>query len=81
MAFHVRDAETDTLVRELARKRGVGITDAIKLAVGAELSRDETREEFMANIHEIQARIASRPLTGMKADKAFFDGLSGEDDD
>jgi antitoxin VapB len=37
MAFHVRDSEKDLLVRTLARKRGIGLTDAIKLAVGNEL--------------------------------------------
>ena len=33
MAFHVRDPETDALVREYAEEKRVGITDAIKLAV------------------------------------------------
>lgn len=33
MAFHIRDEETDTLVRELARRKGVGLTEAVKLAV------------------------------------------------
>jgi antitoxin VapB len=41
MAFLVRDRETDTLVRELARKRGVGLTEAVRLAVQHELERDE----------------------------------------
>ena len=30
MAFHVRDGETDALVRELARREGVGLTEAVK---------------------------------------------------
>ncbi|WP_304170838.1 type II toxin-antitoxin system VapB family antitoxin [Phenylobacterium aquaticum] len=80
MAFHVRDPETDTLVRELARKRGVGITDAIKLAVAAELERVGEAPSQMDRIREIQARIAERGRTGFVADKAFFDWLSGEED-
>ncbi len=81
MAFHVRDPETDTLVRELALKRGIGITDAIKLAVSAELARQaNTIEARRAAIREIQADIAARGRTGFKADKAFFDWLSGEED-
>ena len=32
MAFHIRDPETDALVRELADKAHVGITEAVKLA-------------------------------------------------
>jgi antitoxin VapB len=33
MALHVQDEETDWLVRDFARRRGVGITAAIKLAI------------------------------------------------
>lgn len=80
MPFHVRDAEADGLVRELARKRGVGITEAVKLAVRAELTRDGG-SEYMAKVREIQDRIAARGRSGLKADKAFFDDLSGQGDD
>ena len=80
MAFHVRDIETDTMVRELARKRGVGITDAIKLAVGAELKRDEDVAPFRERIRRIQEEVLSRPATGLEADKAFYDSLSDEED-
>ena len=81
MAFHVRDPETDTLVRELALKRGVGITDAVKLAVSAELAREaDEPARRMAAIRKIQDDIARRRVPGFKADKAFFDWLSGEED-
>lgn len=33
MAIHVQDEEADWLVRDFARRRGIGITAAIKLAV------------------------------------------------
>ena len=33
MAIHVQDPETDRLLREFAKKRQVGLTAAIKLAV------------------------------------------------
>jgi hypothetical protein len=33
MAIHVQDAEADALLREFARRRGLGITEAIKVAV------------------------------------------------
>ena len=80
MAFHVRDSETDTLVRELARRRGVGLTEAVKLAVGAELARHDV-DGRLAKVREIQDRIAARGRTGLVADKAFFDDLSGQGDD
>lgn len=75
-----RDSETDSLVRELARQRGIGLTDAVKLAVGAELSRVEKSLSLAERIKPIQDAIASRGSTGLVADKAFFDWLSGEED-
>ena len=81
MAFHVRDPETDTLVRQLARKRGIGLTEAVKQAVGAELERIAAEPTVLEKIHALQAEIAKRPRSGLKADKAFFDDLSGMGDD
>ncbi|MGE5502539.1 MAG: type II toxin-antitoxin system VapB family antitoxin [Ignavibacteriales bacterium] len=80
MAFHVRDRETDALVRELARKRQVGLTDAIKLAVGAELRRETQATPILERIRAIRAEVAQRERTGLKADKSFFDELSGDED-
>jgi len=80
MPFHIRDRETDGLVRSLARKRGCGLTDAVKLAVGRELERHEPALPMMEQIRAIQREIASLPRTGRKADKAFFDDLSGDGD-
>lgn len=81
MSFHVRDPKTDALVRELARKRGVGLTEAIRLAVGAELERCTDQPDFMEEVRRLQASIASRGRSGLVADKAFFDDLSGQGDD
>ncbi|AQR61542.1 transcription factor [Brevundimonas sp. LM2] len=79
MAFHVRDKETDALVRELALRRGVGLTEAVRLAVEGELARQgrevaEKRARVSALLNEVDAW----PRTGLKADKAFFDELSGD---
>lgn len=79
MAFHVRDPEADTIVREFARERSVGITDAIKLAVKeARDAKAKDQERMMAAIKEIQDRFASYPDTGLQADKAFYDSLNDE---
>jgi antitoxin VapB len=79
MAFHIRDPETDALVRELAEKAHVGITEAVKLAAAEALAtRSKAREEKLAKMRAISDRIASLPRTGLKADKAFFDELSGD---
>jgi antitoxin VapB len=80
MPFHVRDPETDALVRDLARKRNIGLTEAVKLAVNNELARGEPRQPMIERIREIQQEIARAPRTGLRADKAFFDELSGDGD-
>jgi antitoxin VapB len=85
MAFHVRDREADILVRKLARKTGMTITDAIKSAAAEKLDRldrmDAERDSrpFLDRIKDIQDRIAAYPETGLKADKAFYDSLYGDD--
>ncbi|CAN5310603.1 type II toxin-antitoxin system VapB family antitoxin [soil metagenome] len=79
MAFHIRDPETDALVRELAKKAHVGITEAVKLAAAEALAtREKATAEKLAKMRAISDRIASLPRTGLKADKAFFDELSGD---
>ena len=79
MAFHIRDAETDTLVRRLARKRGCGLTEAVKQAVDAELRREEETIPLRDRIRALQDEVLSHPSTGLKADKEFYDWLSGDD--
>lgn len=80
MSFHVRDPKTDAMVRELARKRGIGLTEAIKQAVEAELRQADSEPDFMQQVRRIQDEIASHGRTGLVADKAFFDDLSGQGD-
>nr|WP_295113771.1 type II toxin-antitoxin system VapB family antitoxin [uncultured Caulobacter sp.] len=76
MAFHVRDPETDALVRELAEKTKLGITEAVKMAAAEALrARDQARAERLAKMRAICAEVASWPRTGLKADKAFFDEM------
>lgn len=79
MAFHIRDPETDNLVREFARERSVGITEAVKLAISeARQAKAHERERMMAAIKEIQDRVAKWPNNGPVADKAFYDSLNDE---
>lgn len=79
MAFHVRDKTTDTLVRKLADQRGVGLTEAVRLAVEAELGRKSSEvEERLRRMKAISDEVAKWPRTGLKADKAFFDEMSGD---
>jgi antitoxin VapB len=78
MAFHVRDGETDALVRELARREGVGLTEAVKLAVREKLQSGEKQVPLRERLKKIADEIAKYPDTGLKVDKEFFDELSGD---
>jgi antitoxin VapB len=78
MAFHIRDRETDALVRELARKEKVGLKDAVKGAVQDKLNALGAKPSLHERLSEIADKIARTPKTGKKADKRFFDGLSGD---
>jgi antitoxin VapB len=85
MAFHIRDAEADRLVRDLAKAKGVSMTEAVKSSARRELERvrEELRAKQSPDIREgirmIQERVAARGRTGLKADKAFYDWLSGDE--
>jgi antitoxin VapB len=74
MALHIRDEETERLVRTLASLKKAGLTEAIRLAVESELKRIPLRDR----IRPIQDRIAALANPGLSADKAFFDELCGQ---
>lgn len=74
MTLHIRDPETDRLVRNLAEIKKVGLTEAVKLAVENELKRTPLIER----IRPIQERVAAMGRSGLRADKAFYDSLNDE---
>jgi antitoxin VapB len=78
MALHIRAPEADPLVRMRAERKGTALTDAIKLAVGNALRRDAEKLSLRERIRPIQERIASYPPTGLEADKAVYDEISGD---
>ncbi|MFI5010848.1 MAG: type II toxin-antitoxin system VapB family antitoxin [Hyphomicrobiales bacterium] len=77
MPLHIRDEVTIQLVRKLAERKGVGLTEAVRLAVEGELRREEHAVPLRERIRPIQERILNLPPTGFAADEAFFDELSG----
>lgn len=78
MGFSVRDGATDKAVRELSQRLGTGITDTIRTAVTNELRRLDEKIPLKERVRVIQERIKTYPSTGLDADKAFYDELSGE---
>jgi antitoxin VapB len=78
MPFHVRDTETDTLVRALATRTGQGITDTIKAAVANELKRLDEKKPLLERIEPLLAEIRSRKIETTETDKAFWDDMCGD---
>jgi hypothetical protein len=79
MAFHVRDPQVDQKVRRFAKSRGLGLTEAIGVAVEeAELRREENVERRLSAMRAVVERVSKLPDTGPTIDKAFFDSLNDE---
>lgn len=81
MTIHVRDAEADRLIRELAERHGVSITDAIKLAAQVALSEPQQPsaqrdEALIAAMLERWDRLPRSPETSTKE---YSDGIWGDD--
>ncbi len=78
MPLYIRDDVTAGLVAELAKQRGITKQDAVRLAVTAELERAKEAIPLRARFAALRAAHPLPPPTGLLADKAFFDDLSGE---
>lgn len=79
MAIHLREPATDLAVRTLAAKLGVSLTDAIRISAENELKRVGVNAiARRQRIARIQDRLKTFAGTELKADKAFFDELSGD---
>jgi antitoxin VapB len=81
MALHIRDERTDALVRELAARKGIGLTEAVREAVESELARQPPKQTLLERLRPLLDEIHAMPRVGPKADKAFFDALWGQKED
>ena len=78
MPLYIRDDATAELVAKLAKERGITKQDAVRIAVQAELERIHEAKPLRERMREWRKANPLPPSTGLKADKAFFDDLSGE---
>ena len=76
--LHIRDHETSQVVRKLAARMGISLTEAVKLAASNELHRMDEEIPLWDRLAQIRAEVRSWPATGHSADRAFYDQLSGE---
>ncbi|MCF3945086.1 type II toxin-antitoxin system VapB family antitoxin [Acidiphilium sp. AL] len=78
MPLFIKDDETAALVAELAQKRHCTKQDAVKQAVRAALDHDREAIPLRERLRQLWAEHPLPPKSGLVADKAFFDDLSGE---
>lgn len=74
--IHIRDDETDRIVRDLAQRLGVSITEVVKLACTAALSAANQQGSLWDRTADLRGGIGQFPSTGKPADKQFFDDLN-----
>ena len=78
MPLNIRNEDVNRLAEKLARVKRTSKTDAVRLALEEELRRISEAIPLRERLRPLQKRIMSRPPTGLEADNAFFDDLSGD---
>lgn len=79
MPLNIRSNEVNRLAETLAARQGVNKTEAVKLALENELRRLQAAVPLRDRLRPLQDRVLSHPATGLAADKAFYDALSGDE--
>jgi antitoxin VapB len=77
MPLNIRNEEVNQLAEKLAARKHINKTEAVKLALENELRRLDETLPLRERLRRLQDRVLARPATGLKADKAFYDDLSG----
>jgi antitoxin VapB len=78
MPLNIRNEAVNELAEKLAVRMRVSKTEAVRIALENELRRVDEKIPLLDRIRPIREKLASWPKTGLEADKAFFDDLSGE---
>jgi len=76
--LQIRNRRVRELVTRVAALRQTSKTDAVRLALQHELERLEADMSLAERLKPLQARFAAKASTGLKADKAFYEDLSGD---
>jgi antitoxin VapB len=78
MPLNIRSEEVNRLAERLAAIQHTTKTEAVKRALESELRRAGEVTPLRDRIRGLQVQVLAHPPTGMEADKAFFDALSGD---
>ncbi len=79
MGLSIKNDETEQLVRELARRKGIGVTNAIRLAVRNELANmpypEKAPDALISMVREIQQNWKALPdrMTQQEVDAWMYD--------
>jgi antitoxin VapB len=82
-SLYIKDEKTAALVADAARRAGRTKTAVVREAVAAfmhQLPQEKTASDFAKRWAEYRRLNPLPPMTGLKADKAFYDSLYGDDD-
>jgi antitoxin VapB len=75
--LNIRNEVVNQLAKKLAMRKHLNKTEAVKVALENELRRIEEALPLRDRLRPLQQRVLARPATGLEADKAFYDELSG----
>jgi antitoxin VapB len=81
MPLYIKDPEVDALAGELAAATNLNKTEAVRKALKHELERQRAESSVvdLAVRFSRELRARGKPKRGRKADKRFFDELSGNE--
>jgi len=77
MPLNIRSEAVNQLAERLAARKRTNKTEAVRMALEHELRRLDESVPLRERLRALQQRVLSRPATGLEADKAFYDELSG----
>jgi antitoxin VapB len=75
--LNIRNEAVNQLAKKLAVRKHLNKTEAVKFALENELRRIEKSQPLRERLRNLQNRVLARTATGLEADKAFYDDLSG----
>jgi antitoxin VapB len=77
MPLNIRSETVNQLAKELAARKHMNKTEAVKLALQNELRRIAETLPLRERLRPPQERVLARAATGFEADKPFYDEVSG----
>lgn len=82
-SLYIKDPETAAAVARVAKRLGTSKTQVVRDAIRRvedDLEKATRRQDLREWMREYREKHPLPPPTGLKADKAFYDWLSGEED-